>query len=240
MSGPVTSVSGEMVSLRNVTIQFGEDADRQIRFSLPDFQVERGEMVALTGPSGCGKSTLLNLIAGLRRPDRGCVRVCGSELSELTEAALDRHRRRVCGHVFQSFHLLAPFSALENVMIGLRFSGYRGRDRRKRAEEALDRVGLSGRLRSRPATLSVGERQRVAIARAVVADPPLLLADEPTGSLDPATGAEIFALLRETTREDGRTLILVTHDLSLASDLPRRFSCDDLVSAVKPKKEVPT
>ncbi|MEM6915925.1 MAG: ABC transporter ATP-binding protein [Verrucomicrobiota bacterium] len=216
----------------------GGNENREIRFSLPEFTVKSGEAVALTGPSGCGKSTLLNLIAGLRRPDEGSLCVAGTEISGLSEAAMDQHRSRVCGHVFQSFHLLAPFTALENVRIGLRFSGIRSREARQRAEAALERVGLSGRMDSRPASLSVGERQRVAIARAIASDPPLLLADEPTGSLDPETGREIFALLRETSQEAGRTLLLVTHDESLAAVLPARFDCSSLISSVECKKGV--
>ena len=224
--------ASDLVALRDVALRLGIDSGREIRFTLADFRVGEGEAVALTGPSGCGKSTLLNLIAGLRRPDSGSVRVAGCELANLGEAGIDRHRGKVCGIVFQSFHLLAPFDALENVMIGLRFSGMGTRDCRRRAEAALDRVGLSGRRRSRPATLSVGERQRVAIARAIASDPPLLLADEPTGSLDAATGREIFALLCETAREAGRTLLLVTHEESLAASLPRRFDCSGLVESI--------
>ncbi len=223
--------SSEMVALEGIFLRLGIDPDRELCFSLPDFRAGAGEEIALTGPSGCGKSTLLNLIAGLRRPGTGRVRVAGLDLAELGESGLDRHRGRVCGMVFQSFHLLAPFDALENVMIGLRFAGFGGRDCHSRAGAALDRVGLSGRWRSRPATLSAGERQRVAIARAIAADPPLLLADEPTGSLDQATGREIFALLRETAQESGRTLLLVTHDERLAAALPRRFDCTGLVTA---------
>ncbi|MEM9015650.1 MAG: ABC transporter ATP-binding protein [Verrucomicrobiota bacterium] len=221
-----------MVSLRDVSIRFESDETREIRFSLPEFEVERGKALALTGPSGCGKSTLLNLIAGLRRPDEGSIRVAGMEISTLGEAAIDHHRSRVCGHVFQSFHLLAPFDALENVMIGLHFAGVRGQEGRQRAEAALDRVGLSERMNSRPSTLSVGEQQRVAIARAIAPDPPLLLADEPTGSLDPVTGREIFSLLRETAAEAERTLLLVTHDEALASELPYHFDCSSLISTI--------
>lgn len=225
-----------MVSLQNVSVVLGSTREREILFSLPEFKVEEGESIALTGPSGCGKSTLLNLIAGLRRPDRGSIFVGGTEISDLSEAEVDHHRSRVCGHVFQSFHLLAPFNALENVMIGLRFSGIRGRECKRRAEDALDRVGLSGRMLSRPASLSVGERQRVAIARAIAPNPLLLLADEPTGSLDPSTGREIFALLRETSLEAERTLLLVTHDESLAAELPSRFDCSTLISTVEKKR----
>ncbi len=228
----------EMVALSGVALTLGSEAGRGIRFSIADFRMVEGEEVALTGPSGCGKSTLLNVIAGLRRTEEGLVRVAGRDLADLGESGLDRHRGQVCGMVFQGFHLLAPFDALENVMIGLRFAGIHGRDCRCQAEAALDRVGLSGRRRSRPATLSAGERQRVAIARAIASDPPLLLADEPTGSLDQATGREIFSLLRETAKEAGRTLLLVTHDESLAAALPRRFDCTGLIAVGTATEEI--
>lgn len=223
----------EQVALSGVSLRLGGEAGREIRFSLDEFRARAGEAIALTGPSGCGKSTLLNLIAGLRRADSGSVRVAGVDLADLGEAAIDRHRGKCCGIVFQSFHLLATFDALENVMIGMRFAGLGGRECRDRAAAALERVGLVGRLRSRPETLSVGERQRVAIARAIAADPPLLLADEPTGSLDAATGQEIFALLREVSSEAGRTLLLVTHDENLAAALPSRHDCSGHIAFEK-------
>lgn len=222
-----------MVDLRDIRVRLGRDGDREIVFSLNRFVVSPGELIALTGPSGCGKSTLLNLISGLRRPDSGSVKVAGIDLGDLGEAELDQHRGKFCGHVFQSFHLLAPFSALENVMIGLRFADCPRKQARQRAEAALERVGLSDRLRSLPATLSVGERQRVAIARAIAADPPLLLADEPTGALDASSSSEIFALLCETAREAKRTFLMVTHDEGLAADMPHRFDCSALISAKK-------
>lgn len=188
-----------------------------------------GDSVALVGPSGCGKSTLLNLIAGLRRADSGDVIVAGEDLSRLSPARLDRHRGANCGMVFQTFHLLAPFTAVENVAIGLRF-GARSRSRaRAKATEVLKRVGLGHRLNARPGQLSVGERQRVAIARAIAGDAPILLADEPTGALDPATGREIFTLLREVAEEHERALIMVTHDHDLAGELPRTFDCSGLI-----------
>lgn len=186
--------------------------------------------MALTGPSGCGKSTLLNLIAGLRRADGGEVVVAGTDLMNLSTGRLDRHRGTHCGIVHQTFHLLAPFTALENVAIGLRFGARRRRGARARATEVLERVGLAERLHARPHELSVGERQRVAIARALAGDAPLLLADEPTGSLDPATGRAVYDLLRRVASEDGRTLLMVTHDLDLAADLPRTVDCSGLVA----------
>jgi ABC-type lipoprotein export system ATPase subunit len=223
-----------MVEMRDLVAPLGRDGQRGICFRLAEFLVMPGETVALTGPSGCGKSTLLNLVAGLRRPSQGIVRVAGNELGSMTTARLDRYRGRFCGIIFQNFHLLAPFTALENVRIGLRFGARPTegvRNERARAEMALDRVGLAHRRHARPAELSMGERQRVAIARALAGGAPLLLADEPTGSLDPATGREVFALLREAARAEGRTLLFVTHDPALAAELPRHFDCTGLVAA---------
>jgi len=225
-----------IIQLRDLKISLGGDQGREIRFELSSFFADRGEAVALTGPSGCGKSTLLNLIGGLRRADSGRLRVAGGDLETLAPAALDRHRGAHCGMVFQSFHLLAPFSALENVMIGLRFGARQHRGSREIAKESLRRVGLEHRFYSHPARLSVGERQRVAIARAIAGKPDLLLADEPTGALDQKTGREIFDLLREVAAEDGRTLLMVTHDPALAAGLPRVFDCSGLVKTVALEK----
>ena len=219
-----------MIRLRDVRLSIGDPAHGSCaRFKLPSFEVAQGEAVALTGPSGCGKSTLLNLIAGLRRPDEGEVSVAGADLAIMRPAQLDRHRGIHCGMVFQTFHLLAPFTAVENVAIGLRVAG-RGKSAiRERAREALARVGLGHRLNARPDQLSVGERQRVAIARAIAGNASILLADEPTGSLDPHTARGVFSLLREVAAEEDRCLLLVTHDAALASDMPRRFDCSTLI-----------
>jgi putative ABC transport system ATP-binding protein len=195
-----------------------------VYFRLEELCVEAGDAVALTGPSGCGKSTLLNFIAGLSRAETGSVRVLGRELGSLSTTALDRHRGRHIGMVFQSFHLLSAFTALENVGIGQRFSGRPGD-----AAAMLQRVGLGHRLRTRVRHLSVGEKQRVAIARALIGQPDLLLADEPTGSLDPQTGRQVFELMRDITRESGTTLLMVTHETSLATELPRQFDCAGLI-----------
>ncbi len=219
-----------MIRLHNVSLRLGNPSrTSSIRFHLPSFEVAAGETVALTGPSGCGKSTLLNLVAGLRRADEGEVTVAGTDLATLSHAQLDRHRGAHCGMIFQTFHLLAPFTAIENVTIGLHFGARKRGQVRERASEVLRRVGLGDRLHARPDQLSVGERQRVAIARAIVGGAPILLADEPTGSLDPETGREIFVLLREIAAGDGRTLLMVTHDPALAAGLPRNFDCTGLV-----------
>lgn len=219
-----------MIRLKEVSLHLGKaGGTSSVQFNLSGFEAAAGEKVALTGPSGCGKSTLLNLVAGLRRADDGEVKVAKVDLSNLTPVELDRHRGTHCGMVFQSFHLLSPFTAVENVAIGLRFGARKRLNVRERASEVLRRVGLADRLHARSDQLSVGERQRVAIARAIAGGGSILLADEPTGSLDPDTGREIFDLLCEVADEDGRTLLMVTHDLNLASELPRSFDCSGLV-----------
>ena len=174
-------------------------------------QVYSGEFVALRGRSGSGKTTLLNLIAGLDRPDSGSVYLEGEEISSAGESRLTELRRHSIGFVFQSFALLPLFSARENVELALRIAGVHGRAASERANEALDLVGLGPRADHRPYELSGGEQQRVAIARAIANRPPLLIADEPTGELDSATGAQIFGLLQEITAE-GTTVIAATHD----------------------------
>lgn len=195
-----------------------------VQFALDELRIGTGESVALTGPSGCGKSTLLGFVAGLLRAHNGSVRVLGAELGSLDTAALDRHRGRHCGMVFQSFHLLPVFTALENVRIGQRFSGREGD-----AQKILERVGLGHRLHTQVSRLSVGEKQRVAIARALLGHPAILLADEPTGSLDPQTGRQVFDLIRDLVREHGTTFLMVTHDVALARELPRQFDCTHLI-----------
>jgi ABC-type lipoprotein export system ATPase subunit len=216
--------------LTGVRKVLGRTAESTVTFALGDLAVAQGEQVALTGPSGCGKSTLLNIVSGLVRPDAGSVVVAGQDLGALSTAGLDGFRGRNIGFVHQTFNLLDPLDALENVLVGMRFGRAVARgDRRRRAAELLGRVGLAHRSHARPARLSVGERQRVAIARALANHPRLLLADEPTGALDPATAESVFALLLEETVREGCTLLLVTHDHDLAARLPRRVECHDFV-----------
>ena len=232
-----------MIRLNKVSLCLGNGGpSSSVQFHLPSFEVEKGEAVALTGPSGCGKSTLLNLTAGLLRAEKGEVQVAGVNLADLSPAQMDLHRGSHCGMVFQTFHLLAPFTAIENVCIGLRFGSRKRLNLRERATEVLGRVGLKDRLDARPGQLSVGERQRVAIARAIVSGASILLADEPTGSLDPQTGQEIFKLLREVAIEDDRTLLMVTHDETLAAQMPRKFDCSGLVRSelIDPLEEAAT
>jgi putative ABC transport system ATP-binding protein len=176
--------------------------------------VNAGEVCAITGPSGSGKSTLLGLIAGLDRPSAGSIEVAGVEITRLGEDELARFRRRTLGYVFQSFHLIPTLTAAENVAVALEIAGQA--DALGRARALLAEVGLADRTHHYPVQLSGGEQQRVAIARAVALDPPLLLADEPTGNLDSATGDQIIELLLRWNRERGSTLVLVTHDEALA------------------------
>jgi len=187
--------------------------------------VDAGEVVAITGPSGSGKSTLLGLIAGLDTPTAGAVVVAGTDVTRLAEAALARFRRETIGYVFQSYHLIPTLTAVENVAVPFELTGVRAP--LAQAAALLDGVGLGARGHHYPAQLSGGEQQRVALARAVALRPPLLLADEPTGNLDSATGAQIIELLLSLGRERGATLLLVTHDVALAERANRVVALRD-------------
>ncbi len=200
-----------LVEVRDVsrTFTLSDTAVHAVRNVTLD--VADGEFVALRGRSGSGKTTLLNLIAGLDRPDSGTVHLAGEEISTASETRLTDLRRHSIGFVFQSFALLPLFSARENVALALRIAGVHGRAAMERAGDVLDLVGLGPRMDHRPYELSGGEQQRVAIARAIANRPPLLIADEPTGELDSATGAQIFELLQSISAE-GTTVIAATHD----------------------------
>lgn len=189
-----------------------------------DFRLAARETVAIVGASGSGKSTLLSIIAGLDTPTRGTVRLDGQDLFALDEDARAALRAQKVGFVFQSFQLMGNLTALENVMLPLELAGQR--DARARAAEMLGRVGLGERLHHYPKVLSGGEQQRVALARAFVVKPAVLLADEPTGSLDFATGETIMRLMFELNREQGTTLVLVTHDLNIAAQCERRITIE--------------
>ena len=188
--------------------------------------IDRGEFVAIVGPSGSGKSTLLNLIGTLDRPTSGTVEIDGIDVSRLSDRRLSGLRAHLIGFVFQQFHLSEGMTAIDNVADGLLYLGVPRAERRQKAERALIRVGLSHRLHHKPHQMSGGERQRVAIARAVVGDPPLLLADEPTGNLDSMSGASIVELLHEL-HEQGTTIVVITHDNDLAMKLPRQVAIKD-------------
>jgi putative ABC transport system ATP-binding protein len=189
-----------------------------------DFALNACETAAIVGASGSGKSTLLSIMAGLDTPTSGTVRLAGTDLFAMDEDARAAQRARKVGFVFQSFQLLGNLSALENVMLPLELDGRH--DARALAKTMLERVGLGQRLNAYPKVLSGGEQQRVALARAFVVHPAVLLADEPTGSLDFATGEKIMELMLELNREQGTTLVLVTHDLQLAARCDRRITIE--------------
>lgn len=205
-------MSTPIIEIRDVSKKYDDGPPALAGLSLT---VEPGEALAVLGPSGSGKSTLLNMIAGLDRPTEGSVHVAGVRVDELTEAASARHRRTRIGMIFQFFNLLDDLTVLDNVLLPAQLVGEGRAAARARATELLDHLGIARHARAYPGRLSGGERQRVAVARALMNRPALLLADEPTGALDTASGAEVRHLLAELNAE-GQTIVLVTHDLALA------------------------
>jgi putative ABC transport system ATP-binding protein len=192
------------------------------------FDAHNGEMVAIIGASGSGKSTLLSLLGLLDSPDQGSIDIDGIELASLDSAGRTKFRSRQVGFVFQQFNLIPNLSARENIKLALEFSHWPKDDRERRADEMLEMVGLQGeKAERRPTKLSGGEQQRVAIARAFAAQPQLILADEPTGSLDKSTGQKIVALLREAASTQRATVLVVTHDEKIAEQADRRLEIDD-------------
>ena len=191
-----------------------------------DLRIYIGQTVAITGPSGSGKSTMLNLLGTLERPTSGVIRVAGADTSAMTDRQLSGIRATRIGFVFQQFHLLEHLTVLDNVATGLLYRGLDARRRRAAAAIAIEQVGLGARGRHRPAQLSGGERQRTAIARAVAGRPAVVLADEPTGNLDTATGGDIIALLAGLASPD-TTVVVITHDLSIAARMQRQVALRD-------------
>ncbi len=208
------------ISLAGVNLSLGHDAARVHILKDIDLQIGRGEAVGLIGPSGSGKSTLLMLMAGLERPDTGSVVMTGSDLGALDEDRLAQFRGRNVGIVFQSFHLIPTMNALENVAVPLELAGTA--DAQARAARELAAVGLAERMQHYPAELSGGEQQRVALARALAPDPPILVADEPTGNLDSTTAESVFRLFERLVAE-GKTILMVTHDADLARRTGRQI-----------------
>ena len=206
----------EIQQLRKTFPQPGGKA--RLVIQIDRFELGAGEELAVAGESGSGKSTFLNLIAGILTPDSGRVILDGQEISALSEPARDRSRAATVGYVFQSFNLLQGYSCLENVLLAMAFGPGADRDR---AEQLLRHVGLGDRLHERPRRLSWGQQQRVAVARALANRPKLVLADEPTGNLDHRNAGEVITLIRETCREAGAALLLVSHDQEILSRFPR-------------------
>ena len=216
-----------MLAVKDLRKSFIEpDGGKLPILNVGEFLVSAGEQVVLMGRSGSGKTTLLHTIAGISRPDSGSVKIDGTEITRLPEAGRDRFRADKIGYVFQTFNLLAGFSALENVLLGMAFAS--GRADEVRAKHLLDRVGLGGRLTHKPAMLSVGEQQRVAVARALANKPKLLLADEPTANVDSGHQQQIVDLVRSTCREENVALLLVTHTPEVAQQFERVVQLQDI------------
>ncbi|HXS28616.1 MAG TPA: ABC transporter ATP-binding protein [Steroidobacteraceae bacterium] len=215
-----------VVSLKNVVKRYSRGKQQVEVLHGLNLTVESGEFLALMGPSGSGKTTLLNLIGGLDRPDEGEVWVAGSRLDELSSGELARWRARHVGFVFQFYNLLPVLTAERNVEVPLLLTKLSRSQRKQNVQAALELVGLADRAKHKPAELSGGQQQRVAIARAIIADPTLLVCDEPTGDLDRSSAEEILGLLEILNRKQGKTIIMVTHDPLAAAHASRRLHVD--------------
>lgn len=210
-----------MITLKNVNKIYRTDMIETQALEDVNLHIDKGEFVSVMGPSGCGKSTLLNIVGLLDDPTSGTVSIDGINVTGLNDTQLASFRNSKIGFVFQSFHLIDTLNVIDNVMLPLLYRKMGESERYKRAGEVLDRVGLSHRMRHRPSQLSGGQCQRVAIARAIVGNPEIILADEPTGNLDSKIGAEVMNLLHTLNREDGRTIMMVTHNEEQAQDTDR-------------------
>jgi putative ABC transport system ATP-binding protein len=206
-----------LIQTENLTKVYGSGGNAVTALDHVNLHVNAGEFVAVMGPSGCGKSTLLHLLGGLDRPSKGGVSIEGIDIAEMKDDDLTKLRRRKMGFVFQFFNLIPVLNAVENASLPVTLDGIKPVEAKKRAAEWLTRFGLADRLASRPDQLSGGQQQRVAVARALVAEPALILADEPTGNLDTRSGDEIAGLLRDVTKKYGRTVVMVTHDPRIAA-----------------------
>jgi putative ABC transport system ATP-binding protein len=231
----VPGTAGPLYELRGVSKRYGDGATRVAAVDGIDLEIARGEFVAIVGPSGSGKTTMLQLLGAIDRPTDGEVLFEGERIEGMSDGDLADLRRNTLGFIFQQFNLIPTLTARDNVEVAMAPTGLASADRRRRAEDVLDRVGLSKRAAHVPSQLSGGEQQRVAIARALSNEPRVLLADEPTGNLDTATGTEVIGLLERLWSEHGLTVILVTHDESIAGRAQRvlrmrdgRLAADDL------------
>ncbi len=210
-----------MIEIENLTKVFSMGENQVRALDGVSLSIEKGEMVAIMGPSGSGKSTLMSIVGCLDVPTSGSYRLDGQPVEKMNDTQLADVRNHKIGFVFQQFNLLSRTSALENVLLPLSYTNMGGRAARQRAMQALEKVGLSDRVKHHPSELSGGQQQRVAIARAIVNDPAILIADEPTGALDSKTGAEIMALFQSLHRDFGQTIIMVTHDGFIARHTSR-------------------
>lgn len=204
-----------IVEMKDIEMVYETWSEKTKVLDIPQFDVNEGQQIAVFGPSGSGKSTLLHIMSGLLLPTCGSVEVCGEFVNKLSEAQRDHFRSRNIGYIFQTFNLLQGYTALENVLMGMTFSP--GKADRATAKKLLEQVGLGGKMKRRPYQLSFGEQQRVSVARAIANKPKLILADEPTGSLDPHNSVEIIKLLKEICREHGCSLVIVSHNMDMIS-----------------------
>ena len=210
-----------MIQLQKVDKIYRTEEIETVALENVNLDVKKGEFLAVMGPSGCGKSTLLNVMGLLDMPTSGKVILDGKETFDMKDKELAKFRNEKLGFVFQSFHLINSLNVLDNVELPLLYRNVSASERRERAEEVLKKVGLSHRMRHFPSQLSGGQCQRVAIARAVIGNPFIILADEPTGNLDSKMGAEVMDLLHKLNQEDGRTIVMVTHDENMAKETGR-------------------
>lgn len=222
-----------MLQIQNLTKTFTQPGGNEplTILDIPEFAMAAGEQVALIGQSGGGKTTLLHLIAGLLLPTSGTIRIDNIETTKLSEQGRDRFRASKIGYVFQTFNLLPAFTAIENVRLGMTFG--HGRIDAHRANELLDRVGLTDRAHYRPGQLSVGQQQRVAIARALAGKPRVLLADEPTANVDPASAESVLELIRNTCKDEDIALVLVTHSMDVANKFDRVVQLESINRALQ-------
>ncbi len=217
-----------MIKVTKLSKKFGIDGGAVNAVNNVSMAIGKGEFVSIVGKSGSGKSTLLSLLGGLEKADSGSVVVDKTDITKLPDSSLVNYRCNTIGYVFQSFNLIPNLSALQNVMLPMEFAGVSKSDRKKRSKELLDKVGIGGAKQGRkPSRLSGGEQQRVAVARALANEPEFILADEPTGNLDSATGKKIFDLLHDLSRKEKTTIIVVTHDLSIAGKTDKTFKLQD-------------
>lgn len=211
-----------IITLSGITKVYRTNEIETVALDNVNLSVKKGEFLSIMGPSGCGKSTLLNVIGLLDRPTEGTIEINGTLIGSMGDKALSSFRNRNLGFVFQSFHLISSLNVMDNVELPLLYRTDNGDgDVRKRVREVLDRVGLSHRMRHMPSQLSGGQCQRVAIARAIVGDPEIILADEPTGNLDSKMGAEVMEILHSLNKEEGRTIVMVTHNEEQARQTDR-------------------